>query len=114
MDARRAQRSAAAQRRVFENASSLTRGMADRRYGDLNATALPSATLAGMSAASKPIVEDQSGWFGVGRDRVVVAAGLKNRAWGKRRLNQFCGWRSRPVVYGGEALRLMSYRSLAR
>ena len=88
--------------------------MAVGRYGDWNATALPSATLAGLEAASTLIAEDQSGWFGVGRDRVVVAAGSKNRARGKRRPNQFCGWRSRPVVYGGEALRLMSYRSLAR
>ena len=88
--------------------------MAGWRYGDWSATALPSATLAGLAVRSKRIVEHQSGYFGGGRDRVVVAAGSKNRAWGKRRLNQFCGWRSRPVVYGGEALRLMSYRFLAQ
>ena len=114
MDARRAQRSATPRRRVFENASSLTRGMAAGRYGDWNAAALPSGTLAGLEAPSKLIAEDHSRRMGGRRDRVVVPAGSKNRARGKRRLNQLCGWRSRPVVKGGEALRLMNYRSLAR
>ena len=88
--------------------------MAVERYGDWNATAPRSATLAGMRSPSTLIVEDQSGRFGGGRDRVVVAAGFKNRAWSERRLNQLGGWRSRAVVDGGEALRFMSYRSLAR
>ena len=100
--------------RVFENASSLTRGMAVGRYGDWNATVLPSATLADVRAPSTLIVEDQSGRFGGGRDRIVVAASSRNRARGERRLNQLGGWRSRAVVDGGDALRLMSYRSLAR
>ncbi len=114
MDARRAQRSATPQRRVFENASSLTRGMAAERYGDWNAAALPSGTLAGLEAPSKLIAEDHSRRMGGRRDRVVVPAGSKNRARGKRRLNQLWGWRSGPAIDGGEALRLMSYRSLAR
>ena len=79
MDTRRAQGSAAPRRRVFENASSLTRGMAGWRYGDWSATALPSATLAGLAARLKRIVEHHSGWFGDWRDGVVVTAGLKNR-----------------------------------
>ena len=92
MDARRAQRSGAPRRRVFENASSLTRGRTVGRYGDWNAKALPSATLAGLAARSKRIVEDHSRRFGDGRGRVVVTDGLKNRAQGTRRLNQLWGW----------------------
>ena len=71
---------AAPLRRVFENASSLTRGKAVGRYGDLNAAGLPSATLAGVRAASELVVEGQSGRFGGGPGRVVVTAGSKNRA----------------------------------
>ena len=99
---------------MFENASSLTRGMAVERYGDWNATAVPSATLVGLRTPLKLIVEDQSERSGSGRDRGVGAAGFKNRARGKRRLNQLCGWRLRLVVDGGGALRLMSYRSHER
>jgi hypothetical protein len=50
------------------------------RYGDLNAAVLPSATLGGLRATSKLVVEDRSGSFGRGRDRVVVTASSKNRA----------------------------------
>ena len=68
--------------------------MAGWRYGDWNATALPSATLAGLATPSKPIVEHHSERLGGARDRAVVTADLKNRGQGKRRLNQFWGWRS--------------------
>jgi hypothetical protein len=114
LDARRAQRLAAPWRRVFENASSLTRGMAVWRYGDWSAAALPAATLAGLAARSNRLVEHHSVRFGDGRDRVVITEGLKNRAQGKRRLIQLGGRRSRLALEGGGALRLMSYRPLER
>ena len=100
--------------RVFENASSLTRGMAGWRYGDWSAAAFPSGRPAGLAVSSKRIVEHHSARFGGGRDRVVVTAGPKNRAQGKRRLNQLGGWRSRLALEGGGAPGLMSYRSLGR
>ena len=83
--------------------------MAVGRYGDWNATALPSATLAGLAVRLKLIVEDHSRRLGLKRDRSVVTAGLKNRAQGKRRLNQLGGWRFRLAMEGGGAPGLMSY-----
>ena len=99
---------------MFENASSLTRGMAVGRYGDWYGAALPSGTLAGLAAPSKRIVEHHRARVGRVRDRFVVIAGPKNRGQGKRQLGQLCGWRSRTALDGGGAPGLMSYRSLAR
>ena len=99
---------------MSENASSLTRGMASWRYGDWYGAALPSGTLAAWATRSKRIFEYHSARLGRGRDRVVVTAGPKNWAQGKRRLSQLGGWRSRLAMEGGGAPRFMSYRFLER